>query len=154
MGWMSGKVNAHGSGARAVLSLERQYKEDGMKPDVSFVEDVDVSKPETSPTGASEHNLPFISAQKVSMAYDSGLLWVVIDDVVYDCTQFADTHPGGADVLEPFMGSDCSWQFWRFHGKNEMEDFGVALRIGWTRGVRNKYKERPRFIGLRKLWDE
>lgn len=154
MGWMSGKANRNVSGARAALPPVRQCEKDDVKPDVSFVEDVDLSELETSPAGASEHDLPFISAQKVSLAYDSGLLWVVIDDVVYDCTQFANTHPGGAHVLESFMGSDCSWQFWRFHGKKEMEDFGVRLRVGWTRGVRNKYKERPRFIGLRKFWDE
>lgn len=155
MGWISRKANGHLDRDRTTLPFQKQYGKDEVKADVSFVEDVDVSTLNPlSPTGAPEHNLPFISPQRISSAHDSGLLWIVIDDVVYDCTGFANTHPGGADVLEPFRGSDCSWQFWRFHGKNEMRDFGEGLRIGWIRGVRNKYKERPRFIGLRKLWDE
>lgn len=96
----------------------------------------------------SDSQLPFIESSTVRCSVNEKLLWLVIDGVVYDCTSFAAEHPGGADVLEPFRGSDCTWQFWRFHGRNEMEQYGKELRIGRTEGVENKFKERPRFIGL------
>lgn len=78
-------------------------------------------------------------------------LWLVIDSIVYDCSAFVAEHPGGEQVLESFRGEDCSWQFWRFHGKQQMEEFGVPLRVGRTAGVENRFKKRTRWVGLRGL---
>ena len=77
---------------------------------------------------------------------------LVIDDVVYDCTEFTTEHPGGKGILEGFAGSDCSWQFWRFHGKKDME-IGRVLRVGRTKGVRNKYAKPVKWVGLKSLGD-
>lgn len=30
--------------------------------------------------------------------------WLIIDAEVYDISKFYDTHPGGANVLEPYLG--------------------------------------------------
>jgi hypothetical protein len=54
-------------------------------------------------------------------------------------------------VIESFGGAECSWQFWRFHGKKEMEDFGKPLRVGRTKGLVNKYEEPARYVGLSSL---
>ena len=78
-------------------------------------------------------------------------LWVVVDDIVYDCTSFVAEHPGGPEVIMSFVGWDSSWQFWRFHGKRQMREFGRALRIGQTRNVRNKFKESPLYVGSRRF---
>lgn len=81
-------------------------------------------------------------------------LWIVIDNVVFDCTDFIAEHPGGKQVILSFVGEDCSWQFWRFHGKNEMEQYGRALRVGRTQGVKNRFQEPPRYVGLSRLGDD
>ncbi|KAL4739218.1 cytochrome b5-like heme/steroid binding domain-containing protein [Aspergillus similis] len=74
--------------------------------------------------------------------------WIVIDNIVYDCTSFQHSHPGGPVVIRSFVGQDCSWQFWRFHGKEHMMKFGRPLRIGKTSGIRNRFTEPPRYVGL------
>jgi cytochrome b involved in lipid metabolism len=76
---------------------------------------------------------------------------IVVDKIVYDCTNFLEEHPGGEQIIKSFGGAECSWQFWRFHGKKEMDEFGRPLRAGRTEGVVNKFKEPPKYIGLRKL---
>ncbi|KAK5093992.1 hypothetical protein LTR16_007465, partial [Cryomyces antarcticus] len=53
-------------------------------------------------------DLPFIPASEVTAkgthkGAASGL-WIVIDDIVYDCSEFANEHPGGDHVLESFRG--------------------------------------------------
>lgn len=102
----------------------------------------------------SDSELPFIPATAVSQGTSSELggLLLVIDDVVYDCTEFTTEHPGGKGILEGFAGSDCSWQFWRFHGKKDME-IGRVLRVGRTKGARNKYAEPVKWVGLKSLGD-
>ena len=57
-------------------------------------------------------------------------------------------------MIDSFVGKDCSWQFWRFHGKEHMESHGRALRVGQTKGVKNPFKERARWVGLRRLGDD
>lgn len=79
---------------------------------------------------------------------------IVIDEIVYDCTQFILQHPGGQEIIKSFAGGECTWQFWRFHGKKVMEEFGRPLRIGRTMGLKNKFKEPVRFVGLKRLGDD
>jgi cytochrome b involved in lipid metabolism len=74
---------------------------------------------------------------------------IVVDEVVYDCSTWADEHPGGDSVIRNFGGQDCSWQFWRFHNKKDMAKYGVALRIGRTEGVTNRFPEPKRYSRLR-----
>ena len=57
-------------------------------------------------------------------------------------------------MIENFVGKDCSWQFWRFHNKQIMEEWGRRLRVGRTEGVMNPYKEVRRWVGLRGLGDD
>ncbi|BCS22975.1 cytochrome b5-like heme/steroid binding domain-containing protein [Aspergillus puulaauensis] len=79
--------------------------------------------------------------------------WIVIDNIVYDCTEFQHQHPGGSVVIRSFIGQDCSWQFWRFHGEEQMKRVGTGLRIGRTSGVQNRFMEPPRYVGLSSLDD-
>ena len=78
----------------------------------------------------------------------------MVDEVVYDCTQFIREHPGGEQIIRPFAGAECSWQFWRFHGRKDMEEFGRPLRVGRTKGLQNKFKEPVKYVGLRGLGDD
>lgn len=100
------------------------------------------------PTSLPDAQLPFITGDIVQSS-KHGYLWLVVDDIVYDCADFE--HPGGATVIESFRGENCSWQFWRFHNKTHMHEFGRPLRIGRTSGVKNRFKERPKFVGLSKI---
>lgn len=109
--------------------------------------------------------LPFISAEEIrSSAMTTkgsspkahtiqfpGYVWIVIDDIVYDCSEYITSHPGGEDVMANFSGQDCSWQFWRFHGAQQMVEFGRQLRIGRTTCIKNRWTEPTRWVGLRKL---
>jgi cytochrome b involved in lipid metabolism len=49
---------------------------------------------------------------------------IVVDDIVYDCTDFILDHPGGTQVIEASAGGERSWQFWRFHGSNDWKSLG------------------------------
>ena len=108
-----------------------------------------------------DKNLPFIDPREVkateqgrSMGLPDWRLWIVIDDVVYDCTDFQHEHPGGRTIIQKFAGQSCGWQFWRFHSKSHMEEYGRKLRVGRTSEVGNPYKEPARYVGLRKLGDD
>jgi hypothetical protein len=87
-----------------------------------------------------------------SVAEDSQV--IVVDEIVYDCTRFILEHPGGQQIIESFAGAECTWQFWRFHGKREMDEFGRPLRVGRTKGLQNKFKEPVKYVGLRSLGDD
>ena len=116
-------------------------------------------------TGTPDDALPFIPKDEVNSKRRPGMLaqadtetnpdrhdwWIVVDNIVYDCTDFILEHPGGEQVIMSFIGEDCSWQFWRFHSRNLMEQYGVPLRIGRTEGVQNRFKEPQRFVGLSRL---
>ncbi|USP74639.1 hypothetical protein yc1106_01913 [Curvularia clavata] len=104
-----------------------------------------------------DSRLPFLSAAEVAIISEghnnnsASRLYIVVDEIVYDCTQFLHDHPGGPRVIENFRGQDCSWQFWRFHSKENLRVWGRHLRVARTSGVKNRWKERPRFVGLRGL---
>jgi len=103
------------------------------------------------PTTVEDCDLPFISSAVVRSAHrDLNRTWIVVDNIVYDCTDFALEHPGGETVVRSFAGQDCSWQFWRFHNSTHMKQSGSPLRVGRTAGVKNRFAERPRFVGLRR----
>jgi cytochrome b involved in lipid metabolism len=121
------------------------------KPKTEHIEDAESSRYRPAPEITPDSALPLITKAEVIQSAKPGskAAWIVIDGVVFDCTDFISEHPGGQDVIESFRGEDCSWQFWRFHQRRQMEEFGKALRIGRTEGMVNKYKEPPRYVGLR-----
>ncbi|RMZ39602.1 hypothetical protein AFCA_002424 [Aspergillus flavus] len=99
-----------------------------------------------------DNDLPFIPAavvrdHKLSFSKGHGRAWIVVDKIVYDCTKFIREHPGGETVIRSFVGEDCSWQFWRFHDKGIMEEWGRPLRVGRTEGIGNRFKEIPKYFG-------
>lgn len=104
---------------------------------------------------APDDSLPFIPpnivrSQRSAKENRDRRIWIVIDKIVYDCTNFIHEHPGGDTVIRSFIGEDSSWQFWRFHSRSVMDNYGRPLRIGRTEGVENRFKEPPRFVGSSK----
>ncbi|KAI9039879.1 cytochrome b5-like heme/steroid binding domain-containing protein [Aspergillus affinis] len=101
-----------------------------------------------------EDALPFIPPtvvkdQRSLLSQGQGRAWTVVNNIVYDCTDFIQQHPGGDTVIRSFVGEDCSWQFWRFHSKEIMDQWGRPLRVGRTEGAENRFSEPPRFFGRR-----
>jgi alkylation response protein AidB-like acyl-CoA dehydrogenase/predicted heme/steroid binding protein len=41
--------------------------------------------------------------------------WVIIDNLVYDVSKFAELHPGGTNLLLEFAGNDATEAFWEVH---------------------------------------
>ncbi|KAJ9158219.1 hypothetical protein NKR19_g3546 [Coniochaeta hoffmannii] len=154
MGWMQPQQSTEARALNPTEKLAEVLCKTSLEVTVSHIEDANTpgaNNPEfyrPVPASLSKEELPFITASTVMASATSGRHWIVIDDIVYDCTNFITEHPGGQEVLKPFQGYDCSWQFWRFHGKQEMAQ-AKELRVGRTAGVKNKFKERPRFVGLR-----
>ena len=54
-----------------------------------------------TPADVASHNSP-----------DKGL-FIIVDQNVYDVTNFVDEHPGGAKILKRVAGKDASKQFWK-----------------------------------------
>lgn len=98
-------------------------------------------------------DLPIIPAETVKLrdGKKGSRLWIVIDEIVYDCSDFTRVHPGGDNVIQSFGGQNCSWQFWRIHSRKHLVESGTALRVGKTKGIANRFKEPKKYIGLRTL---
>lgn len=56
-------------------------------------------------------DLPVISLSEVAWHDTADNCWLAIEDFVYDCTEFLDSHPGGADVLLEYAGRDATLAF-------------------------------------------
>lgn len=117
-----------------------------------------------APESLKDSELPYISKDEVLSKRRPGAIaagnwldkdrkdfWIVVDNVILDCTEFISDHPGGEQVILSFVGEDCSWQFWRFHDRNIMEQYGKPLRIGRTDGALKRFTEPQRFVGLSRL---
>lgn len=59
----------------------------------------------------SSKNLRTINLKEVAWHDSQDDCWVTIYDYVYDCTQFLERHPGGADVLMEYAGRDATLAF-------------------------------------------
>ncbi|KAF3036207.1 hypothetical protein E8E12_007061 [Didymella heteroderae] len=170
MGWLKAVRNSTAeANAPTIPSHETGAKLDVNQNCVYYIEDTNLGA--RSPTqqlqllplahqDTPNSELPFLSASQLALLSDRhgntsiSPLYIVVDDIVYDCTQFVHDHPGGPRVIQSFRGQDCSWQFWRFHSKENMKEWGHPLRVARTQGVKNRWKERPRFVGLRKFGAE
>ncbi|KAJ5088101.1 hypothetical protein N7456_011717 [Penicillium angulare] len=60
---------------------------------------------------------------------DKGM-YIIIDNTVYDVTQFVDEHPGGAKILKRVAGKDASKQFWKYHNESVLKKYSPKLKIG------------------------
>ncbi|TVY27267.1 putative cytochrome b5 [Lachnellula hyalina] len=160
MGWL--KI-----GTRKAPLLQTEFIQD-LKASTQHIETLSLTpRYPSATTDTKDKDLPFIPATEVSQRISAGAgglrmfpaprIVIVVDNIVYDCTDFISEHPGGEQVIKSFAGGECSWQFWRFHGKQDMEEFGKPLRVGRTEGLKNRFQEPNRYVGLRRwgndVWD-
>ncbi|KAJ5770739.1 uncharacterized protein N7511_002790 [Penicillium nucicola] len=60
---------------------------------------------------------------------DKGL-YIIVDNNVYDVTNFIDEHPGGAKILKRVAGKDASKQFWKYHNESVLKKYSPKLKVG------------------------
>lgn len=63
---------------------------------------------------------------------DSGM-YIIIDDGVYDITNFLEEHPGGERILKRVAGKDATKQFWKYHSEDIMKKYAEKLKIGMVK---------------------
>ncbi|WP_141734057.1 cytochrome b5 domain-containing protein [Oligoflexus tunisiensis] len=74
--------------------------------------------------------------------------WLIIDDVVYDVTDFIGLHPGGNTVLANYCGLDATQGFIKVHhGHSEIEAMRDMYEIGVVRQL--DFKGAARAVHLR-----
>jgi len=57
-------------------------------------------------------------------------LYIIVDEDVYDLTQFQDEHPGGKKILTRVAGKDASKQFWKYHNDGILKKYKSELQVG------------------------
>ncbi|KAF3914917.1 hypothetical protein ABW20_dc0107982 [Dactylellina cionopaga] len=60
---------------------------------------------------------------------DAGM-YIIIDDGVYDVTEFVDEHPGGKKILMRVAGKDATKQFWKYHNAGVLKKYSPKLKVG------------------------
>ena len=56
--------------------------------------------------------------------------WIIINNHVYDITDFLDTHPGGRTILLTIAGQDATNFFEELHRPEILEEYGLEYLIG------------------------
>lgn len=75
--------------------------------------------------------------EQVSQHNKDGDAWMIINDKVYDVSEFLDAHPGGKRVMMPLLGKDASAQFKLYHTAATVLDgkYNKSLMIGKLQGT-------------------
>ena len=56
--------------------------------------------------------------------------WIIIDDYVYDVTEFTEIHPGGKNMILMVAGKDATEYFHELHNENILQEIGEEYIIG------------------------
>ncbi|KAF2735143.1 acyl-CoA dehydrogenase NM domain-like protein [Polyplosphaeria fusca] len=70
------------------------------------------------------------STADVASHNKSDNLWIIVDEDVYDLTNFQDEHPGGKKILQRVAGKDASKQFWKYHNESVLKKYQKKLQVG------------------------
>ncbi|MCJ1350735.1 MAG: hypothetical protein MMC33_000716 [Icmadophila ericetorum] len=70
------------------------------------------------------------SASDVAAHKTAKDLWIIVDEGVYDLTEFQNEHPGGQKILTRVAGKDASKQFWKYHNESILKKYQGKLQVG------------------------
>ncbi|KAH8702991.1 acyl-CoA dehydrogenase/oxidase [Phaeosphaeriaceae sp. PMI808] len=70
------------------------------------------------------------SAAEVATHKTGNDLYIIVDEDVYDLTEFQDEHPGGKKILTRVAGKDASKQFWKYHNDGILKKYQKKLQVG------------------------
>ena len=59
-----------------------------------------------------------------------GDAWIIINNDIYDITDFLDDHPGGKSILISVLGGDATIYFEELHNTNILKEYGGQFKIG------------------------
>ena len=68
--------------------------------------------------------------KEVSLHNTEDDIWIIINENVYDITDFIHEHPGGGDILLSFAGEDVSEFFNELHQPDILIEVADQYRIG------------------------
>ena len=77
-----------------------------------------------------EQELPLVEMSEVARHASESDGWLVVGEYVIDVTSFLDEHPGGRDMLTPYLGKDGTAAFDRIGHSTEAEILLSNFRIG------------------------
>ena len=55
--------------------------------------------------------MPAVSRTEVAKHYKLDSLWIIINNLVYDVTDYLKSHPGGLEILRSYCGRDATEYF-------------------------------------------
>ena len=70
------------------------------------------------------------TVEEVSLHDSEDDAWIIINNFVYDITDFLNEHPGGKDILVAFAGTDVTEFFKELHPPLILEEYGEHYKIG------------------------
>ncbi len=74
-------------------------------------------------------------------------LWIIIDEYVYDVTEWLNFHPGGRDILIFLAGKDATEHFKEIghsqYAQEKMKQFRVGYVAHKQRFTGSEYEDRP-----------
>ncbi|KAH7719946.1 cytochrome b5 [Aphelenchoides avenae] len=88
-------------------------------------------------------NLPEYSRKEVQQ--QAGENWIIINDLVYDLTEFLSLHPGGAEVLYEYVGLDATTVFQDVGHSASAQRHMVRYVIGRVVESECTYRDRSEF---------
>lgn len=68
--------------------------------------------------------------QQISEHNSEKDLWLIIDNKVYDCSRFVDSHPGGSEVLIDLAGQDATEPFTDIGHSDNANKILCQLHVG------------------------
>ena len=86
---------------------------------------------ETTLNGSGE-GVTTVTQQELALHSNSSDCWILIDDTVYDVTQYAPTHPGGPEYVTDFCGINSTKDYYLQHPK---EYLALYLSVDTRKGV-------------------
>lgn len=75
----------------------------------------------------------YTSAQ-VAQHKSDGDCWVVLENKIYDVTDFLDDHPGGKGAIMLYAGKDATKEFLMLHKPEIIEKYGAKYLVGELAG--------------------
>uniref|UniRef100_A0A915B5M5 Cytochrome-b5 reductase n=1 Tax=Parascaris univalens TaxID=6257 RepID=A0A915B5M5_PARUN len=82
--------------------------------------------------------LPFVTDEELRKHNSADDCWILLDNKVYDVTEYLTFHPGGIEQLMKAAGCDGTNLFHKYHSWINYETMLTSCFVGYFRGDRNQ----------------
>jgi cytochrome b involved in lipid metabolism len=90
------------------------------------------------------------SANEVSDHNKKDDCWIIINNNVYDVTEFLTSHPGGAGIILQVGGTDATDYFEELHRPEILDEIAKQYKIGSINNINSK-SNRMKFISYKEM---